>query len=218
METEEVWKDVPPEFFSLEASNTGKVRWKKSKKPVAEYQGNNGYRVCNFKPRIHQLIAAAFLGMPPENMVVNHKDLNKLNNNPENFEYITSLENIKHGARERKKQNIPNKVKTEKPKRYVLSNLMSNEKAQEAIQDFYLTGSVKETADKYGIGQSAMRGLLRRTGVALTGRGLLSPAQQQEVVDLFKTGEWSKGALARKFGVDDHCIRYCVRKFGVETP
>lgn len=65
--------------------------------------GHGGYKVVGiYNPtrksyRIHILVAKTFLGDPPnKNMIVNHKDLNKLNNHVDNLEYITQSENRQH--------------------------------------------------------------------------------------------------------------------------
>lgn len=45
---------------------------------------------------VHQLVAAAFIGLPPSGQCVNHKDLNKANNSADNLEYLTAAENRAH--------------------------------------------------------------------------------------------------------------------------
>jgi hypothetical protein len=45
---------------------------------------------------LHKLVAHKYHGPRPEGMVINHKDGNKLNNHPNNLEYITALENTAH--------------------------------------------------------------------------------------------------------------------------
>jgi hypothetical protein len=47
---------------------------------------------------VHQLIAETFLG-PCENRYVNHKDLNRQNNNISNLEYVTPKENYWHSRK-----------------------------------------------------------------------------------------------------------------------
>lgn len=47
----------------------------------------------------HALVAAAFLGRRPDGLQVNHKDGNKKNNRPENLEYCTVAENVRHAYR-----------------------------------------------------------------------------------------------------------------------
>jgi hypothetical protein len=45
---------------------------------------------------IHTLVAETYLGLRPENLVINHKDGNKLNNDITNLEYVTHKQNIQH--------------------------------------------------------------------------------------------------------------------------
>lgn len=45
--------------------------------------------------RIHKLVAEAFLPNPNNYEYVNHKDLNKLNNNIDNLEWCTQLHNMR---------------------------------------------------------------------------------------------------------------------------
>lgn len=53
----------------------------------------NGYMYIG-QARIHQIVATAFHGEPTDkNLVVDHKDSNKCNNRPENFHWVTRLEN-----------------------------------------------------------------------------------------------------------------------------
>lgn len=58
--------------------------------------------------RVHQLVARAFNGEQPEGTVVNHKDTDKTNDVPDNLEYITQLENVRHGIRTRRRVIVKN--------------------------------------------------------------------------------------------------------------
>jgi hypothetical protein len=51
------------------------------------------------RDRVHRLVAAAFLGPCPEGLVVNHKNGVPTDNRPENLEYVTQTDNVKHAIR-----------------------------------------------------------------------------------------------------------------------
>jgi len=60
-----------------------------------------GYKVIQFRGKeytIHRLVATAFCHKPSEDLVVNHKDGNKLNNSCTNLEWITHAENARHAS------------------------------------------------------------------------------------------------------------------------
>lgn len=46
---------------------------------------------------VHTLVAEAFISARPKGMHVNHKNSNQLDNRVENLEWVTPLENIRHG-------------------------------------------------------------------------------------------------------------------------
>lgn len=91
----EIWKQINEDY---DVSSYGRVRsnkYNKTKilKPVIIGHGyllvqlriNNMYKKC----LIHRLVAKAFLPDYSEDLQVNHKDENKLNNNAENLEMCT---------------------------------------------------------------------------------------------------------------------------------
>lgn len=109
----EIWKDVHWTGGFFQVSQLGRVRrtngGKLQKKlcqiiPTRIYEA--GYptaSICfngkKYSKGVHVLIAEAFIGPRPEGMQVNHKDGVKTNFSPDNLEYCTPLENMRHGFR-----------------------------------------------------------------------------------------------------------------------
>lgn len=84
-------------YYVITCSEDGNVKINsfskhKGGKELAQNKNKGGYVVVkmNNKSRIlHQVVAECVLGKRPVGMTVNHKDGNKLNNNPKNLEYIS---------------------------------------------------------------------------------------------------------------------------------
>lgn len=102
----EIWKPYINKDFNYEISSLGKVRNTKTKHELKFFKNNSGYYCIkltnnNHKPvhfLVHRLVAETFLKIPNdiENIVVNHKDGNKLNNNVENLEWVSQSYNCKY--------------------------------------------------------------------------------------------------------------------------
>jgi hypothetical protein len=115
----EVWKDIPDYEGIYQASNLGRIRTADGKTTFTERHGvrrwksrilkgrgdnyQTGKRVSLWKDGkvkdwlVARLVAITFLGDPPENYTVNHKDGNRLNNNIDNLEWLSLGDNIRHG-------------------------------------------------------------------------------------------------------------------------
>lgn len=61
-----------------------------------DHEGYLKVKFQNSSVHVHRLVARAAFGECPPGLVVNHKDGHKLNNHPDNLEYCTIAENIKH--------------------------------------------------------------------------------------------------------------------------
>lgn len=102
---EEIWKQVE-NFENYEVSNFGRVRknYKNRKvKYLKPMQTAKGYLVVELwkkskrkRVKVHRLVAQAFIPNPDDLPQVNHKDMNKKNNNIENLEWITNRDNCIH--------------------------------------------------------------------------------------------------------------------------
>ena len=100
----EQWKIIPGEFnYLYQISDQGRVKVSLGRitrgsqtslyRNVTLYEKNGKKLVRG----VHILVAENFLGKPEaENLIVNHKDLNKHNNCVHNLEWITRSENIEH--------------------------------------------------------------------------------------------------------------------------
>jgi hypothetical protein len=108
-ELEEKWVECPG-YPSYEVSNHGRlkrirgakhVRIGRILKPWKDRKGYWYYSPCEegkaTNRSVHDLVAIAFIGPKPKSWTVNHKDLNKANNHADNLEYMTNIDNIRHG-------------------------------------------------------------------------------------------------------------------------
>lgn len=119
----EVWKEVKSKGFCWLVSPTGKVKtpahesickrvWRgKQQTMVASfpertlkpYKARNGYLEVaamkggrRVKHSLHRLIGLAFVDGYSEGLTINHIDGNKMNNRPENLEWVSLARNTQH--------------------------------------------------------------------------------------------------------------------------
>lgn len=90
--------DSEGDLFSRNYKRTGRFKILKPAKSIDGYLktmllGDDGkYHTTT----VHKLVACAFIGEKTKGFEVNHKDGNKTNNKPDNLEYVSRSENIKH--------------------------------------------------------------------------------------------------------------------------
>ncbi|RUT50961.1 NUMOD4 motif-containing HNH endonuclease [Campylobacter fetus] len=122
----EIWKPLKGFEDYYEGSSLGNIRNIKTKKILKTYLINSGYKALKltinskrYSVLTHKIIAETFIPNTALNLVVNHKDCNKLNNNITNLEWITQSENCKHAYRI--KPEIKERCKSYIGKKHALS-------------------------------------------------------------------------------------------------
>lgn len=94
-----MWKTISEKY---EASDSGHIRNKRSKRVLHEFVGKDGYLRTQFDGKtrtVHRVIANAFVPCDPSREFVNHIDGNKQNNSANNLEWCTRSENVRHAYR-----------------------------------------------------------------------------------------------------------------------
>lgn len=157
----EIWKPIPNYEGHYEASNWGRVSSlkygdRRLMSPHKRSDGrlsiqlhlNNKYKGF----RVHQLIASAFLTGYIPLYEINHKDGNPLNNAPDNLEWVTHQENMKH--------SYDNKLHPRK-ETHGIAKVTSYQ--VDKIRRFYAEKRFTqyELADIYGINQPTVSRIIR---------------------------------------------------------
>ena len=97
----EIWKELTYDRYMFNVSNYGRVK-NKNGYSYGSLTDSGYLRTSStlnkqiIKKFVHVLVAEAFLTKINDNLIVNHKDGNKSNNNVNNLEWVTFSENSKH--------------------------------------------------------------------------------------------------------------------------
>ena len=147
----EVWKDIEGFEGKYQVSNFGRVRSLinnhgnprtipkilKARPDTKEYLHVALFKKGKAKdPKVHRLVAKAFISNPENKPQVNHIDGNKQNNRADNLEWVTPSENIQHAY---KSGLIKTRKSTRKGERAIGAKL-TNAQAKE-IRRKYKKGS-----------------------------------------------------------------------------
>ena len=101
-----VWKPVPGFEGLYEVSPCGAIRNAKTLRWLSPSVKDDGYTSVKLyrnnhghQKSVHRVVAEAFIPNPEHKPQVNHKDLNKRNNDVSNLEWVTQEENQSHAIR-----------------------------------------------------------------------------------------------------------------------
>lgn len=148
-----MWKEISWTKGAYSASDNGNIKsndrlgvdGRRLKEIVLKpWIGNHGYLTVNllvdgrsYRCLVHRLIAEVFLGEAHNDMEIDHKDGNKLNNAVINLEWVTRKENL------RRAKNLGLIVVSDRQKelREQIS-IISREKNKKAISQFSLEGEL----------------------------------------------------------------------------
>lgn len=104
--SQEKWKSVQSYNGKYLISSQGRIKSLYKKRLLRPHVGKDGYvRIVLWKEGkqtiayIHRLVASAFVPNPHNFQEINHIDGNKQNNSPQNLEWVTRSENVKHAIK-----------------------------------------------------------------------------------------------------------------------
>lgn len=101
----EEWRTIK-EFPNYQVSSLGRIKNIKTNRILKPFKNKtSGYYYINIRNtrgrkcyRVHRLVATYFINNPLKLSDVNHIDENKSNNRVTNLEWVSHLDNIRHGS------------------------------------------------------------------------------------------------------------------------
>lgn len=139
----EHWKPIYNNAYLI--SSCGRLYSTKRKIFRALHDNGSGYLIAcisqNGKvqsPKIHRLVASAFLEKPAGCNIVNHIDLNTKNNNASNLEWVTQKKNVRHSVvNGRYQQKL-----TRAEMRQIIERVNNGERQSAVAKEFYVDQSL----------------------------------------------------------------------------
>lgn len=156
-------------FTKYLASDEGQICVRKKWKPnvgrlrlVKQHLHSSGYLYVNLRHEgkqyfayVHRIIGCTFLGEQQEGMEINHKDLNKYNNNISNLEWNTHAENIAHAKANGRFEGKAPRTLTDSHREYIKTHYAKGKRgfgtAQIAKKLNITRSSVCYIVRKYGL-------------------------------------------------------------------
>ena len=209
----EIWKDIAG-FEGYQVSNFGRVKSFKGKKPrILKPQFPNEYLNADLsidgkqKQRyVHVLVAQAFIPNPDNKPEVNHDDGNKFNNFVGNLYWATHAENTQHAY---DSGLIPSGEKHFKAKLTNAQILYIRENpdnlTQQQLAEMFGVTDVTISYIQLGKTYENAGGTVRESKVKR-----VPDETKQKILADWATGQYTKAALARKFGYGRTTIRRIV--------
>lgn len=138
-----VWITIDEEI-NYEVSDEGQVRNKETKHVKSLRFDRYGYLRVTLYPSgktytVHRLVAKAFLPNPENHSQINHKDLNKTNNNSSNLEWCSVEYNNRHRSAnlesKAKGENNPQSILSEEQVLYIRSEVESGKSQKDVARE-----------------------------------------------------------------------------------
>jgi len=116
--SKEIWKVIPNTNGRYYVSSYGRVYSKQRSKFRKLYPDTKGYLQVDYRDvdgrritkKVHRLVAELFVNGMQLDLVVNHIDGNKRNNNYTNLEWVTHRYNTQHMLQLNLKKSFPNNL------------------------------------------------------------------------------------------------------------
>jgi len=144
----EIWKDIKEYEELYKVSNLGNIKSCKNNDKILKQCSTGRYLIVHLSKNgisknfyVHRLVASCFIENINNKNQVNHKDGNRLNNNSNNLEWVSSKENVNHAI----------DIGLTKRKGEFNSNSFLTEKEVLSIRDEIKTNSTSYLAKKYKV-------------------------------------------------------------------